>query len=57
MKYNFNKNEVINLLKTEKKVQDVATKLNCTLISLQRYMRKENIKVAKRYSDDLRKQV
>lgn len=58
MKYNFNKSEVEDLFFNQNlKIKDVAEKLNCTVIALQRYMRKEGIKIAKRYTDDQKESV
>lgn len=57
MKYNFNKQQILNLFAQGKKISEVANELNCTVISLQRYMRKEDIKIAKRYSQDVKDKV
>lgn len=51
MKYKFNKVEVEDLLFNQKlKIKEAAERLGCTTIALQRYMRKEQIRIAKRYT-------
>lgn len=58
MKYNFNKIEVEKLFYEKNlKIKEAAQQLNCTVIALQRYMRKENIKIAKRYTDEKKEEV
>lgn len=57
MKYNFNKQQILDLFAQGRKISEVANELNCTVISLQRYMRKEDIKIAKRYSQDVKDKV
>ena len=50
--------EVKNLLLDQRfKIKDAAEKLGCTIIKLQRFMRKNNIKVAKRYPQELKNKV
>ena len=57
MKYNFNKEQINSLFAQKKRIKEVAQELNCTVISLQRYMRKENIKIAKRYTPETKENV
>lgn len=57
MKYNFDKQQILDLFAQGNKISEVANKLNCTTISLQRYIRKEDIKIAKRYSQEIKDKV
>jgi hypothetical protein len=58
MKYNFNKSEIEDLFFNQNlKISEVAEKLNCTTIALQRFMRKEGIKIAKRYTQEQKENV
>lgn len=53
MKYNFNKHQIEDLFFNQKlKIKEVAEQLGCTVISLQRYMRKEQIRIAKHYTPE-----
>lgn len=50
--------EVKNLLLNQHfKIKDAAEKLGCTIIKLQRFMRKNDIKIAKRYPQELKDKV
>lgn len=57
MKKELNKEQVENLIKKGLKQKEIAKELNCTVIRLQRWLRKNNISMNKGYSNEIKNQV